>query len=92
MKNLILDQGITELMAVTCRTNRIKFRNHLLEPLEDGKVYSLAAHLRQRYLAALPARESGLESGVELATQSGDPVGDPVRRPSLPSFEGAAKR
>ena len=30
MKNLILDQGITELMAVTCRTNRIKFRNQLL--------------------------------------------------------------
>ena len=34
----------------------------ILEPLENGKVYSLAAHLRQRYLAALPARESGVES------------------------------
>lgn len=33
----------------------------LLEPLEPGKVYTLAPHLRQRYLATLPAGEA--ESG-----------------------------
>jgi ATP-dependent DNA helicase RecG len=52
----------------------------LLEPLENGKVYSLVDHLRKRYLAALPARESGLESGEELATQSATQSGDPVYR------------
>ncbi len=33
MKNLQSEQGITELMAVTGRTNRTKFRDQVLNPM-----------------------------------------------------------
>jgi hypothetical protein len=36
MKNLISDQGITALMAVTGRTSRTKFRDQVLKPLVEA--------------------------------------------------------
>jgi ATP-dependent DNA helicase RecG len=36
MKNLMSNQSITELMAVTSRTNRTKFRDQVLKPLIDA--------------------------------------------------------
>jgi predicted transcriptional regulator len=48
MKNLRSNQSITELMAVTGRTNRTKFRDQVLKPLiDEGLVEMTIPHKPQ---------------------------------------------